>query len=227
MGVWILPFPLILGGTFEDLARERSPQSIALGMLVVPVKVAGGLLALALVQPWGTHVGRRLILVSAAVGSVVLVVYGGVLVLVGGLVLADLITPPAPVDEHALRWHVFVWDLWFLVWGMSFRARGLTVPRQRQVSVRRGRALERHREHSPNHGVLFPDEFSYFRRDAVEVCDCRSRTGASSSPGWWARWSSRPVHAHRRREPVPLRGGGRRAPSRRASVGGPSRSNLK
>jgi len=46
--------------------------------------------------------------------------YGGVLVLVSGLVPADLITPSAPVNEHALRWHVFVWDLWFLVWGMAF-----------------------------------------------------------------------------------------------------------
>jgi hypothetical protein len=22
-------------------------------------------------------------------------------------------------DEHALRWHVFVWDLWFLLWGLA------------------------------------------------------------------------------------------------------------
>ena len=72
-----------------------------------------------MVEPFGTHVGRRLLLVSASVGSAVLVVYGGVLVLVGGLVLADLITPSAPADEHALRWHVFVWDLWFLVWGIA------------------------------------------------------------------------------------------------------------
>jgi hypothetical protein len=41
------------------------------------------------------------------------------LVLDGGLVLAELITLSAPVDEHALRRHVFVWDLWFLVWGMA------------------------------------------------------------------------------------------------------------
>lgn len=119
---WTLGGTVLLdtvGGTFEDLARERSPESIVLGMLVVLVKLAGGLLALALVEPWGTHVGRRPLLVSAAVGSVVLIVYGGVLVLVGGLVLADLITPSAPVDEHALRWHVFVWDLWFLVWGVA------------------------------------------------------------------------------------------------------------
>jgi hypothetical protein len=119
---WTLGGTVLLdtvGGTFEDLARERSPESIVLGVLVVLVKVAAGLLALAFVQPWGTRVRRRLLLVSAGVGSAVLVVYGGVLVLVGGLVLADLITPSAPVDEHALRWHVFVWDLWFLVWGMA------------------------------------------------------------------------------------------------------------
>lgn len=119
---WTLGGTVLLdtvGGTFEDLARERSPESIVLGVLVVLVKVAAGLLALAFVQPWGTRVGRRLLLVSAGVGSAVLVVYGGVLVLVGWLVLAELITPSAPVDEHALRWHVFVWDLWFLVWGMA------------------------------------------------------------------------------------------------------------
>jgi len=111
---WTLGGTVLLdtvGGTFEDLARERSPTPIVLGMFVVVVKVVGGVLALALVQPWGAHVGRRLLLVLAAVGSVVLVVYGGVLVLVGGLVLAGLITPSPPVDEHALRWHVFVWDL--------------------------------------------------------------------------------------------------------------------
>jgi hypothetical protein len=42
-----------------------------------------------------------------------------VLVLVGGLVLANVINPSQPVDEHALRWHVYVWDLWFLVWGLA------------------------------------------------------------------------------------------------------------
>jgi hypothetical protein len=55
----------------------------------------------------------------STVGSVVLVLYGGVLVLIGGLVLANVINPSQPVDEHALRWHVFVWDLWFLVWGVA------------------------------------------------------------------------------------------------------------
>lgn len=52
-----------------------------------------------------------------AVASAVLVLWGGANVLVGTLVLADVIAPSAPVDERSLRWHVFLWDLWFLAWG--------------------------------------------------------------------------------------------------------------
>jgi hypothetical protein len=53
---WTLGGTVLLdtvGGTFEDLARERSPESIVLGVLVVLVKVAAGLLGLAFVQPVG------------------------------------------------------------------------------------------------------------------------------------------------------------------------------
>jgi hypothetical protein len=60
-----------------------------------------------------------LLLLTSLLGSLILVLYGGVEVLAGGVVLAKVITPSGPVDEHALRWHVFVWDLWFLVWGMA------------------------------------------------------------------------------------------------------------
>jgi Protein of unknown function (DUF3995) len=108
-----------LGGTFERLARERSAAAMALEVMVILVKIAGGLLALALVRPWGAVVGRRLLLSLSVLGSMILVLYGGVEVLLGGLVLAEVITPSGPVDEHALRWHVFVWDLWFLLWGLA------------------------------------------------------------------------------------------------------------
>jgi Protein of unknown function (DUF3995) len=108
-----------LGGTFERLARDRSAAALALGIMVILVKVAGGLLALALVRPWGTTVGRRLLLPPSVLGGMILVLYGGAEVLLGGLVLGDVITPSGPVDEHALRWHVFVWDLRFLFWGLA------------------------------------------------------------------------------------------------------------
>ena len=36
-------------------------------------------------------------------------------VLLGALVLSAVIHPAGSVDRTALRWHVGVWDLWFLV----------------------------------------------------------------------------------------------------------------
>ena len=39
--------------------------------------------------------------------------------MVGALVLSGAISSSAEVDRHALRWHVFVWDMWFLVWGLA------------------------------------------------------------------------------------------------------------
>jgi hypothetical protein len=108
-----------VGGTFEELALERSGGALALGILVVLLKAVGGLLALALVRPWGARIGRRLLVFLGSAASTLLVLYGGVYVLVGRLVLGGVITPSEPVDQHGLRWHVFVWDLWFLLWGLA------------------------------------------------------------------------------------------------------------
>ena len=80
-------------------------------------KAAGGLLALALVRPWGRVIPRRWRLAGSAGASAVLVAYGGLNVLAGALALSGVIHPVGGADRTALRWHVWVWDLWFLVWG--------------------------------------------------------------------------------------------------------------
>jgi hypothetical protein len=107
-----------VGGAIEELARTRDPAGVALGIAAGVLKVAGGLLALALVRPWGRAVPRRLLLGVAWAASMVLTAYGGLLVAVGTLVLTGVLGPSGPVDRTALRWHVMVWDLWFLVWGL-------------------------------------------------------------------------------------------------------------
>ena len=107
-----------VGGAIEELARTRDPAGIALGLGAGVLKVAGGLLALALVRPWGQAIPGRLLGGVAWAASVVLTGYGGLLVAVGALVLGGLISPAGPIDRTALRWHVFLWDLWFLVWGL-------------------------------------------------------------------------------------------------------------
>jgi hypothetical protein len=112
-----------VGGKIEELARERSAASVALGIAAVAAKLAAGALALALTRP-----ARPGLVRLATVGGAGLALYGGVLVVAGALVLSGVIEPDGQTDEYALRWHVFVWDLWFLVWGVA-----LTVAARRAV----------------------------------------------------------------------------------------------
>jgi hypothetical protein len=64
----------------------------------------------------GRACSHRLIVSAGA--SALLVAYGGLNVLLGALVLSGAIHPGGTVDWTALRWHVGVWDLWFLAWGI-------------------------------------------------------------------------------------------------------------
>ena len=79
--------------------------------VVVALKLFAGWLALSLDRPWRIRL--------AWVGGILLAVYGGVLVLAGALVLVGVIDATGDTDLHALRWHVFFWDLWFFVWGVA------------------------------------------------------------------------------------------------------------
>lgn len=115
-GTWLLD---TVGGSIEKLARTRSPSTVALGTATSVAKLGAGLLALALVRPWGRQVPDRMLKRANVCVSAVLVTWGGANVLIGGLALAGVFSPADGLDERALRWHVFVWDLWFLVWGAS------------------------------------------------------------------------------------------------------------
>ena len=108
-----------VGGTVEDIARHGGLPAVALGLAAAAVKLACGIVALALVRPWGRSVPRAVLLSCAAAASAVLACYGAIQVAAGSLVLSGAVRPAAPVDWTALRWHVCLWDTWFLVWGIS------------------------------------------------------------------------------------------------------------
>jgi hypothetical protein len=107
-----------VGGYVEQFAHRGGAVPVLVALAATAAKVAGGLLALALVRPWGRVVRRGWLLAGAAAASALLVVYGAVNVAAGALVLSGVIHPAGSVDRTALRWHVGVWDLWFLVWGI-------------------------------------------------------------------------------------------------------------
>jgi hypothetical protein len=107
-----------IGGNVEQFARRGGALTVLAELAVTAAKVAGGMLALALVRPWGRAVPRGWLQLGSAAVSVLLVVYGGLNVLLGALVLSRLIHSGGSVDRTALRWHVGLWDMWFLVWGI-------------------------------------------------------------------------------------------------------------
>jgi hypothetical protein len=72
-----------VGGAIEELARTREPAGLALGLGAGVLKVAGGLVALALVRPWGRAIPGRLLGGAAWAASMVLTGYGGLLVVAG------------------------------------------------------------------------------------------------------------------------------------------------
>jgi len=61
---------------------------------------------------------RRLVRVLAWVEAAILVVYGLILTATGLLVQAGLIRASANANHLALKWHAYLWDPWFLVWGI-------------------------------------------------------------------------------------------------------------
>ena len=71
---------------------------------VWPRTANGGLLRLARVLTW--------------IEAAILVGYGLVLTASGLLVQAGVIKAAAHADRLAMKWHAYLWDPWFLIWGI-------------------------------------------------------------------------------------------------------------
>jgi hypothetical protein len=107
-----------VGGYVQSFAHQGGANAVLVATAATLAKVLGGFLALALVRPWGRVIPRPWLLTVAVAASAVLVLYGGAAVVAGVLVLSGAVHPSGAVDRNALRWHVELWDLWFLVWGL-------------------------------------------------------------------------------------------------------------
>ena len=101
-----------VGGYAGQVARREGAAPELLALTAMVAKAACGLLALALVRPWGRVIPRRWLRAVSATASALLIVYGGLNVLAAALVLSGVLHPGGRVDRTALRWHAGVWDLW-------------------------------------------------------------------------------------------------------------------
>lgn len=111
-----------VGGSIERWGRERSRDVIVALVLIAALKAVVAVAAVLATRTvraparMSGPVPRALSTIAAAA----LFVYGAVLTVAGLLVQFGLITADPGADRHALAWHTWFWDPWFLVWGAAF-----------------------------------------------------------------------------------------------------------
>ncbi len=99
------------------LARE--PGWVALIWLTGCLKLIVALIALALVRPWGRAIPRRLLLAAAWCASAIMTVYEGVASLIQhALMVAGVVATPEGLGARSARWHLILWDPWWLLGGL-------------------------------------------------------------------------------------------------------------
>lgn len=81
-------------------------------------KIVIGLLALALVQPWGRIVPHKLLRASAWVPGVGMVLYGGLGLISDVLHVTGIISDPA--SAKWFFWYLVLWDPWWLLGGVLY-----------------------------------------------------------------------------------------------------------
>lgn len=97
-------------------AEHRGLQAVVLVTGVL--KLVGVVFALWLVRDSWPRARGRLVVRGGYVLSAILVLYGAVNVIGETLTQTGVVKASATVDWHALRWHLFVWDPYFVVWGV-------------------------------------------------------------------------------------------------------------
>jgi hypothetical protein len=116
----------------ESWADHRELQALVLVTGVL--KVVGGLFALSLVRLSWPRAKSRLVIRGGYAVSALLTAYGVVNVIGEALAQTGAVKASATVDWHALRWHLFLWDPYFVVWGVLL---GLAVRHYRETINRR------------------------------------------------------------------------------------------
>lgn len=107
-----------VGGSLEQGGRAGDLTVVLALWAAVILKLVAAVLPLAVIYRLGGVGWQRLAKTVVWIEAAVLVVYGLVLTIVGLAVQFGVIDASASADHRALAWHAYLWDPWFLVWGL-------------------------------------------------------------------------------------------------------------
>lgn len=134
-GTWLLS---TVGSALTQPSRGDELEIIVAVWAAAALKLIGAIVPLAATQM--THwlsaaTWRRRLRVLAWVEAVILTIYGLVLTGAGLLVQSGLIAPAAGADHRALAWHAYLWDPWFLLWGVLVTAALVRSRHQKRTEI--------------------------------------------------------------------------------------------
>lgn len=127
-----------------QLAVDQVPWFMAVLWITAILKIFAGLVALALVQPWGRIVPGWILLILTWGAGTLLAEHGALFIIAGALLLGHVLPIPASMSETILRWYTYLWGPWFLLGGLLlliagwFYLRRQPVPRRRTGMVASG-----------------------------------------------------------------------------------------
>lgn len=86
------------------------------------LKLIAAVLPLLALRQLTSPVWDRRVRVLAWLEAGIMIAYGMTLTVAGFLVQADVVHASASADHRALAWHAYLWDPWFLIWGLLVAA---------------------------------------------------------------------------------------------------------
>jgi Protein of unknown function (DUF3995) len=118
-GTWLLD---TIGGSLEEQGRAGNPGVILAVWAAAVIKMIAAVLPLVALRGPSSPAQNRTMWVLAWVEAAILIGYGLVQTVAGLLVQADVIHASATADHRALAWHAYLWEPWFLIWGLLVAA---------------------------------------------------------------------------------------------------------
>jgi hypothetical protein len=118
-GTWLLD---TIGGSLEKQARAGHTGVMLAVWVAVVAKASAAVLPVIAPRAGSEQTSDRVLRTLAWAAAAILTVYGLVQTTAGLLVQAGVIHTSATADHRALAWHAYLWDPWFLIWGLLIAA---------------------------------------------------------------------------------------------------------